>query len=296
MACGFILLDKPHGLSSQQAIYSLRKKLALPKVIKIGHGGTLDPLATGMLVIALGSATKFLGYLLNANKTYVVTAKLGQVTTTLDAEGEILSECPVPELKPSDISDLFEQFTGPLEQIPPMYSALKFQGRPLYHYARKGQDIIRPPRAVHIYELILQNLEKQSFSFISQVSKGTYIRSLVHDMGQTLGCGAHVQALHRSQVDPFLTNQMVSVDQLCLSRLLEIDTIFAHFPSLRFNADEIKKLKSGQKLNASEHQNLTSLKNSSINCLYRAYDAHDNQFIALVKIDEEGRIKGEKWV
>lgn len=296
MACGFVLLDKPQGLSSQQAIYSLRKKLALPKSIKIGHGGTLDPLATGMLVMALGSATKFLGYLLNANKTYAVTAKLGQVTTTLDAEGEILSDSPVPELDKTKIANLFNQFTGTLEQIPPMYSALKFQGRPLYHYARKGQEIIRPPRSVHIFELILQDLEKDNFSFISRVSKGTYIRSLVHDMGQSLGCGAHVQVLHRAQVDPFLANQMAKVEQISLSSLLSIDSIFTHLPALIFNDDEIKKLKSGQKLNTSEHQDLTSLKYSKINCLYRAYDAQDKQFVALVKMEEEGRIKGEKWV
>jgi tRNA pseudouridine55 synthase len=296
MTPGFILLDKPKGLSSQQAIYHLRKKLALPKTIKIGHGGTLDPLATGMLVMALGSATKFLGYLLNANKTYEVTAKLGQVTSTFDAEGEILSETLVPELNETQILEAFKQFTGPIEQIPPMYSALKFQGKPLYHYARKGQDIIRPPRAVHIYDLILQSREKDSLSFISQVSKGTYIRSLVHDIGQLLGCGAHVSLLHRSQVDPFQASEMVTIDQLAPEALRPIETLFMDLESIVLNAAEIKKLKSGQKLNEKQFPILKTLNNPEINSFFRAYQEEGNAFIGLLKLDEERRIMGEKWV
>lgn len=287
---GFALLNKPKGLSSQQAIYHLRKKLGLPKNIKIGHGGTLDPLATGMLVIALGSATKFLEYLLNANKTYVVTAKLGQVTTTLDAEGEVLSERPVPEFKPADLQALFKQFTGPIEQVPPMYSALKFQGKPLYHYARKGEDIERKPRAVHVYELKLEQNEPAKFSFTTRVSKGTYIRSLVHDMGQVLGCGAHVEQLHRAQVDPFQSEKMLELEQMDLEQLIAIESIFTELEPLYFNSVDLKKLKSGQKLST------IPVNCEALDTLYRAYDQENNQFVGLLKIDEQRRIMGEKWV
>ncbi len=289
MTSGLILLDKPKGLSSQQAIYALRKKLDLPKAIKIGHGGTLDPLATGMLVIALGSATKFLGYLLNANKTYGVTAKLGQVTTTLDAEGEICAEYPVPYLDTNQIEPVLQQFTGPIEQIPPMYSALKFQGRPLYHYARKGQDIIRPPRSVHIYSLKLEAIHKDKLSFVTQVSKGTYIRSLVHDIGQLLGCGAHVETLHRLQVDPFEARQMVALEQISEAHLLPLNIIFKHLPQIALEEPDIKKLKSGQKLN-------TSLNKSGESQIFALHERRDNQFVALINIDNQGQIKGEKWV
>jgi tRNA pseudouridine55 synthase len=296
MKTGLILLNKPKGISSQQAIYHVRKKLALPKAIKIGHGGTLDPLATGMLVIALGSATKFLGYLLNANKTYTVTAKLGQVTSTLDTEGEVLFESAVPELSASQILAVFQKFTGQISQIPPMYSALKFQGKPLYHYARKGEEIPRPPRQVCIHNIKLdleldseaQTRPKDKISFITMVSKGTYIRSLVHDMGEVIGCGAHVEILHRAQVDPFLADEMHHVDQLDLDQLIPIERLFTHLPSLYFNAEEIKKLKSGQKL--------TEINLPYQTPLYKAYLQENNQCVALVKTDELGRIMGEKWV
>lgn len=287
---GFVLLNKPKGLSSQQAIYRLRKKLNLPKNIKIGHGGTLDPLATGMLVVALGSGTKFLGYLLNANKTYSVTAKLGQITDTLDAEGEILSESPVPDIKQADLLALFKQFTGPIEQIPPMFSALKFQGKPLYHYARKGEEIERKPRSVHIYEMLLNENNPESFSFTTKVSKGTYIRSLVHDMGQVLGCGAHVEQLHRAQVDPFLSEKMLELEQINVEHLIPIESIFTELEPLYFNAINLKKLKSGQKL-----ANIPVICGSS-DTLYRAYDTENNQFVGLLKMDEQQRIIGEKWV
>ena len=296
MSCGFILLNKPQGLSSQQAIYATRKKLSLPKSVKIGHGGTLDPLATGMLVVALGSATKFLEYLLSANKTYSVTAKLGQVTTTLDSEGEVLSESEIPALDIPKVQTAFEQFTGLIEQVPPMYSALKFQGKPLYHYARKGQEIARPPRQVHIYDLVLTALDTDKLSFISQVSKGTYIRSLVHDIGQWFGCGAHVQVLHRLQVDPFQAEQMVSINELNAEHISPIESIFNHLAVLTVSDVEIKKLKSGQKLNEIQLPILKTLNLSEKNKLLRLYNQADEQFVGLVKRTEDGLIIGEKWV
>lgn len=296
MSCGFILLNKPQGLSSQQAIYAVRKKLNLPRSIKIGHSGTLDPLATGMLVVALGSATKFLEYLLSANKTYSVTAKLGQVTTTLDSEGEVLSESEVPALDVAKIQTAFQQFTGLIEQVPPMYSALKFQGRPLYHYARKGQEITRVPRQVNIYQLALTSFDETKLSFISQVSKGTYIRSLVHDIGQWFGCGAHVQVLHRLQVDPFQAEQLRLIDELSAEHIFPVDSIFNHLLALKVNDIEIKKLKSGQKLNEIQLPVLKSLNVSEKDQLLRLYNQADDQFVGLVKRAEDGRILGEKWV
>ncbi len=220
---GILLLDKPIGASSNHALKKLQR---LFQAEKAGHTGSLDPLATGMLPICLGEATKLSQYLLDADKTYEVVAKLGSRTTTADAEGEIIEERAVPELTLAGLEKQFTVFQGEISQMPPMYSALKFQGQPLYKLARQGIEIERKPRNVMIYELKLLRLEENSLAFEVRCSKGTYVRSLVDEMGELLGCGAHVAALRRTSVAGFSQDQMLNFEEL--EKLQDLATLDQH--------------------------------------------------------------------
>ncbi|HLA36729.1 MAG TPA: tRNA pseudouridine(55) synthase TruB [Rhodocyclaceae bacterium] len=192
---GVLLLDKPLGISSNQALQKVRR---LYNADKGGHTGTLDPLATGLLPICLGEATKFSGDWLNADKRYRATVRLGVTTVTADAEGEVLQRRAV-DTTPSAIEHALAAFTGEIEQIPPMYSALKRDGKPYYEYAREGIELERTPRRVHIHSLALvEILGVDSFIFDVACSKGTYVRTLAADIGEHLGCGAHLSALRRT--------------------------------------------------------------------------------------------------
>lgn len=209
---GILLLDKPTGLSSNAALQKVKR---LFQAKKAGHTGSLDPLASGLLPICFGEATKFSQYLLDADKCYLATAQLGVTTTTGDAEGEVLNRAAVPALSAQQLQQLSTTFTGPLKQVPPMYSALKHQGTPLYKLARQGIDIDRPPRDVTIRALSLASGETRE-ELVLQVhcSKGTYIRSLVEDIGQAIGCGAHVTQLRRVSAGPFQAQQMLTLEAL----------------------------------------------------------------------------------
>ena len=192
---GVILLDKPLGYSSNQA---LQKVKWLFQATKAGHTGTLDPLATGLLPICLGEATKFAQYVTEADKTYVATLKLGATTTTGDAEGEILTTAPV-NVSSAQFSAACTKFVGEISQIPPMYSALKFEGKALYEYARSGVDIERQPRFVSIKNIEINAFSNDSAQITVTCSKGTYIRTLAEDIGAALGCGAHLIGLRRTE-------------------------------------------------------------------------------------------------
>lgn len=208
---GLFLLDKPTGFSSNGALQAVKK---LFQAKKAGHAGTLDPLASGMLVIGFGKTTKILSSLITADKTYVVTAKLGERTTTGDAEGEVVQSCEPRFFSHDEINTVLQTFKGETQQIPPMYSALKHQGKPLYVLARKGITIDREPRTVLIMNI---NLIEYNFPWLSlkvDCGKGTYIRTLVEDIGCALGVGAHVCALRRTRVGNFLENQMMSWEAL----------------------------------------------------------------------------------
>ena len=207
---GIVLLDKPLGGSSNQL---LQKVKWLYKASKAGHTGALDPLASGMLPLCLGEATKFSQFLLDAEKTYEVTAQLGVRTTTSDADGEVVEEKPV-EVNEEQVRDACLAFLGKSKQIPSMFSALKHQGKPLYHYARQGIDIEREPRDIEVYELDVLRIELPYVDMRIKCSKGTYIRSIVDDLGQNLGCGAYVTRLHRTEVADYPTDKMVSLDKL----------------------------------------------------------------------------------
>jgi tRNA pseudouridine55 synthase len=207
---GVILLDKPYEMSSNSALQKVKRIFFAQKA---GHTGALDPLATGMLPICLGEATKFSQFLLDTDKTYQVTAKLGIRTTTSDADGEVVSEKTV-NITREQLALALESFRGTTQQVPSMYSALKYQGQPLYKYAREGIEVPRESRDITVFRLDLLRFEGDEVDLDIHVSKGTYIRTIVDDLGELLGCGAHVADLRRSGVGNYPTNRMVTLEQL----------------------------------------------------------------------------------
>ena len=207
---GIVLLDKPLGGSSNQLLQKVRW---LYKAQKAGHTGALDPLASGMLPLCLGEATKFSQFLLDAEKTYEVTAHLGIRTTTSDADGDVVEEKPVT-VSEAEVREACLSFLGKSKQIPSMFSALKHEGKPLYFYARQGITIEREARDIEIYELDIHRIALPEVVMRVKCSKGTYIRSLVDDIGQKLGCGAYVTRLHRTEVADYPTDKMVPIETL----------------------------------------------------------------------------------
>lgn len=209
---GILIVDKPVGLSSNAVLQRVKR---LFRASKAGHGGSLDPLASGVLPVFFGAATRLSTYALDAPKRYVVEATLGARTTTGDAEGEVIARAPVPELGREQLAALLAvRFTGVLQQIPPMYSALKVAGRPLYALARQGVEVERAERAITIYEIQLLRLDGAIVELDVRCSKGTYIRTLVEDIGVALGCGAHVSVLRRSEAGPFTLAESHTLEAL----------------------------------------------------------------------------------
>lgn len=208
---GILLLDKPVGLTSNAALQKVKR---LFNASKAGHTGSLDPLASGLLPLCLGEATKLSGFLLDSDKAYEGTCRLGVKTSTGDAEGEVIVTRPVPGIDATKLNKVFKQFLGEIEQIPPMHSAIKVDGQPLYKLAHQGIEIERKPRLVEIHELNLLELEGDGFTFDLHCSKGTYVRTLVEDIGEALECGAHLSALRRTVVGPFSLDDAVTLDEL----------------------------------------------------------------------------------
>lgn len=207
---GIFLLDKGLGVSSNHALQQVRRVF---NAAKAGHTGALDPLATGMLPICLGEATKFSQFLLDADKKYSVTATLGVRTTTSDADGEVVDRRPVA-VSEDQLQAAIDVFRGKTKQVPSMFSALKYQGKPLYHYARQGIDVPREARDIEIFSIHMTRFEGNEVDLQVHCSKGTYIRSLVDDLGQVLGCGAYVSRLHRSAVADYPVQRMMSIEAL----------------------------------------------------------------------------------
>lgn len=257
---GVLLLDKPIGLSSNQAIQKVKWILNAEKV---GHTGTLDPLATGLLPICLGQATKFAGYLLDGDKEYIATAQLGIITDSGDSEGNLV-ETRAVDTDLERILSAFKHFVGEIVQIPPMYSALKHNGRPLYEYARAGIEIERPARHVTIYALELNHYDPQlqQITFTARVSKGTYIRTLAEDIGNLLGCGASLIALRRTKTNQFKIQETLTLDDLAtngldMQRLLPVDVLAAELPKYELSDAEFSTVKFGNI--ASSFENACSL-------------------------------------
>ncbi|EHK8984815.1 tRNA pseudouridine(55) synthase TruB [Vibrio vulnificus] len=207
---GVILLDKPTGMSSNDALQKVKR---LYFAEKAGHTGALDPLATGMLPICLGEATKFSQFLLDSDKRYRVIAKLGERTDTSDSDGDVVETRPV-NVTLETLDACIEKFRGESDQVPSMFSALKYQGKPLYEYARKGIEVPRESRKITVYEIILHRFEGDEVEMEVHCSKGTYIRTIVDDLGEMLGCGAHVTMLRRTGVAKYPYENMVTLEQL----------------------------------------------------------------------------------
>lgn len=221
---GILLLDKPAGITSNRALQIVKR---VYKANKAGHTGNLDPLATGLLPICLGEATKVSGYLLDSDKRYLASCTLGIKTNTADAEGEVIETRPVENYSEEMIQSVLNQFIGEIEQIPPMHSALKVNGQPLYKLAHKGEVIERKPRKVTIYEIRFIRLENGILELDVLCSKGTYIRTLAEDIGERLGCGAHISALRRSLSGPFQLENAVTLaglEHLAEDSLDQIDS------------------------------------------------------------------------
>ncbi len=208
---GILLLNKPLGITSNKALQMVKR---LFNARKAGHTGNLDPMASGVLPICLGEATKMSAFLLDADKRYRGTVKLGVRTSSADTEGEVIERLPVPELQEQQIREVLAQFTGEIKQIPPMYSALKHQGQPLYKLARQGVEIERKPRTVTIHELKLLQFSEDEISIDIHCSKGTYVRALAEDIGTALGCCAHLSSLARTKAGPFELEQAATLEQL----------------------------------------------------------------------------------
>ena len=249
---GVFLLDKPQGMSSNDIMQKVKRVF---RANKAGHTGALDPLATGMLPICLGEATKFSQFLLDADKRYVVTAKLGERTDTSDAEGQVVETRPI-NVETSQILTALEQFRGDILQVPTMFSALKHNGKPLYEYARAGITVEREARPITIFEINFIEYQAPSLTLEVHCSKGTYIRTLVDDLGEVLGCGAHVTVLRRTAVADYPTEKMMTWDALQAlaeqgdldQHLLPIDTAVSKLPALKLNAEQSKGIGFGQRV------------------------------------------------
>lgn len=251
---GILILDKPPGISSNEALQIVKR---LYDAQKAGHTGSLDPLASGMLPICFGGATRFSEYLLAADKCYQVTAKLGVQTTTGDSEGDIVKQRDVGDISSKKLEAVLQQFRGEIEQVPSMYSALKHQGQPLYKLARQGITVERKARAVKIYNLELLSIDNDLLEMQISCSKGTYIRTLVEDIGEQLNCGAHVIALRRLTAGGYQEEQMIELQDLKKlsqekgesaidSLLLPVESAVADWPEVRLSEAAAFYLQQGQ--------------------------------------------------
>jgi tRNA pseudouridine55 synthase len=295
---GLLLLDKPGGIGSNTALQRVKH---LYNANKAGHTGNLDPLATGMLPICLGEATKISGFLLDADKQYRAECRLGITTDTGDAEGRVIDEKPVPELSVRRIEQALAQFRGEIEQVPPMYSALKHQGQPLYKLARQGLKIEREARKVTIYELKLLDWTRDSLKLDVVCSKGTYIRTLAEDIGAVLGCGAHLTALRRLSSGPFQESGMVDFDTLSRlatqqdfagldDLLLPVDAALPDWPQATVDATITAYLRQGQAV---------WLPGSPTEGLLRLYGRESDGgtvFIGIGQVLDDGRIAPKRLI
>jgi len=250
---GILLLDKPLGITSNDALQRVKH---LYKAQKAGHTGSLDPLADGMLPICFGAATKVSAFLLDSDKHYQVQVKLGETTTTGDTEGEVVQIRSTEGIGEEEIQAVLPQFMGVISQLPPMYSALKHKGQRLYELARKGIEVEREPREITIHGLVLGEVNGDRFELMVHCSKGTYVRTLAEDIGEALGCGAHVAALRRTGVGPYTGMSMCTLDQLnekaeqgmqaLDSMLLPVDTALGEWPAISLSKDSAYYVKMGQ--------------------------------------------------
>ena len=285
---GIVLLDKPLGMSSNKA---LQMTMAILRAAKGGHTGALDPLATGLLPLCLGEGTKLAGSLLGSRKAYLAECRLGATTTTADLEGELVEQRPVPILEDATIEAALATLRGRIVQVPPVYSALKQDGEPLYLKARRGEAVQAPPREVQIDRLELVSRSEDSLTLHVECGSGTYIRSLAVDLGEKLGCGAHLAALRRLWVEPFLEPSMVTLDELrdaagqgdeaADRRVLPLSAGVANWPVLHLDAAASQAVSRGHQIAWPADQAPAR----------SAVFAADGRLLALVDCDEQGRVR-----
>lgn len=300
---GVLLIDKPQGMTSQQVVskvkYLLKSDVHDSK--KAGHTGTLDPMATGLLPICLGEATKFSHYQLDAVKSYKAIIKLGEQTDTGDAEGEIIATSPVPHVTQTMLQSTTEQFLGEIMQVPPMYSALKKDGKKLYELAREGIEVERTARPLTIYQLSLTPLSAQQLQLTVTCSKGTYVRVLAEDIAKALGTVGHLTALRRIQTGDFeIANAITLADFAALDvaarfdKLLAVDACVHSLPSLVLDDNQSKRIRQGQRLNVKTTM-LTQQLNLTFNQTFRLFDDHE-QFLGTGLLEPNGRLQPMKLV
>lgn len=297
---GVLLLDKPQGVSSNDVLQKVKR---IFNANRAGHTGALDPLATGMLPICLGEATKFSQYLLDSDKRYRVIARLGERTDTSDADGNIVQTRPV-SFSQVDLDSALESFRGDTLQVPSMFSALKHQGRPLYEYARQGIVIEREPRPITVYELQFIRWQDNELELEIHCSKGTYIRTIIDDLGEKLGCGAHVIMLRRVQVARYPYERMVTLEQLNTllaeateagtpletqldSLLLPMDSPASDFPEVNIPPAVADFFRQGQPVQAS---------NAPAQGLVRVSEGEARKFIGMAEIADDGRLAPRRLV
>ncbi len=285
---GILLLDKPLCLTSNAALQEVKH---LFKAQKAGHTGSLDPLATGLLPLCFGNATKISAFLLDADKRYEVRIRLGETTSTADAEGEVIESIPAEHISQEDVQTVLGGFLGEIAQLPPMFSAVKHKGQRLYQLARQGIEVEREARNITIYDLRLLDFSGPEFNLLVHCSKGTYVRTLAEDIGKTLGVGAHVTALRRTLVGPFEEPDMVSMETLQQvfegqglhgldQLLLPMDMGLNHWPAVHLGADSSFYIKQGQPVQVPK---------APAEGYVRIYGA-DEKFIGVGEIDDDGRV------
>ncbi|WP_163650505.1 tRNA pseudouridine(55) synthase TruB [Modicisalibacter sp. 'Wilcox'] len=286
---GVLLLDKPAGVSSNHALQRARR---LFQAQKAGHTGTLDPMATGLLPVCFGEATKFSSYLLEADKAYRTRVQLGLVTDTGDAEGAVVERRPVEGVDEARVRRVLADFSGEIDQIPPMHSALKHEGRKLYELAREGKQVERAARRVRVYDARLLAFEGDAFELDVACSKGTYIRTLAEDIGRALGCGAHITALRRLRSGPFAADDMLDFAALDAlesrdTALLPMDVLVRHLPRLDVAQATAARLLHGQRAAT----DTAGLAGDALARLYR-----DESFLGLVTVTAPGEIAPRRLV
>ena len=280
---GVLLLDKPPGITSNQALQRAKR---LFNADKAGHTGTLDPFATGLLPLCFGEATKFSQFLLNADKTYLAEIRLGIRTSTADPEGEIIQTCPV-EVDESAVKAVLPGFMGTISQVPPMHSALKRDGRPLYEYARKGIELEREPRLVQVHRLDYLGLSNEVLTLRVECGKGLYVRTLAEDIGARLGCGAHLQSLRREAVGAFTLatahplSELEPLDQAALdARLNPADSLIQNLDRLDLDLESTWQVSHGQAVWRAGLR---------VGELLRIYGP-DGAFLGVAEVDIEGKV------
>ncbi|MFT5132475.1 MAG: tRNA pseudouridine55 synthase [Gammaproteobacteria bacterium] len=290
---GILLLDKPAGITSNDALQLVKR---LYDARKVGHTGSLDKPATGLLPLCFGDATKFSSYLLDADKHYQAICNLGSETTTGDAAGDVLTQSPVPDFQEQDIEQVLKDFRGEIQQVPPMFSALKHKGQRLYELAYQGLEVERAARPVTIHRLRLLKLDDASFEIDVVCSKGTYIRTLAEDIGKALGCGAHVGSLRRLGAGPYSEESMIdmpTLDKLARegkerldSKLRGVDTALFNLPEIILEESVAFYVRQGQAV---------TVPNAPTEGLLRIYNTA-RQFIGLGEVLDDGRITPRRLV